>query len=159
MKQTSRIGMIVLVLTALLLSACGAGASPAGGGGKVQTSPTAYTGIVESVDGNAWVVNSQPITVDPAVVQGGPFNVGDPVKIEGHRDAAGFFAVTSVTTPSAQDLTSLPQFGADDNSNSNSNSNENSNDNSNGNSNENSNSNSNENSNDNSNGNSNDKSA
>ena len=72
--------MIVLVLTALLLSACGAGASPAGGG-KVQASPTAYTGIVESVDGSAWVVNGQPITVDPAVVQGGPFNVGDPVKM------------------------------------------------------------------------------
>ncbi len=124
MKPTSRRIVIVLALTAMLLSACGAGAS-AVGGGKVQAVPTAYTGVVESMNGNVWTVNGQTIAVEPAVVQGGPFNVGDPVKIVGKRESSGAFTVANVSAPTAQDMAALPQFGSDDNSNTNSNDNAN----------------------------------
>ena len=133
MKPHTRNVLIVFALTALLLSACGAGASPSDGGGKIIAVPAAYVGIVESLSGNQWTVSGQSITVDPAVVQGGPFSVGNPVRIEGGLDAGGSFKVTRLSTPSAQDLTSLPKFGSDDNSNGNANDNANANANGNGN--------------------------
>jgi hypothetical protein len=130
MKKISRSVLALFVLASLLLGACaGAAASSSPAGSKVQASSVAYTGTIESINGSQWVVNGQTITVDPAVVKDGPFNVGDLVKVEVQVNADGSVTVTRIEVPSAGDLADLPDFG-DDNSND-SNSNDNDDDNSN----------------------------
>lgn len=113
----------VVLLVAYLLSACGGvpTASPgANGVVKVDASMIAYTGIIESIDGDQWVVSGETLTIDPTVVSDGPFQVGDTVKIEGSVEQDGSFTVSSVEAPSSSDLTELPQLG-DENVNANSN--------------------------------------
>ncbi len=118
MKKIAHFLVFVLTIATLLLSACGGSATPNAGGGKVEAIPVAFTGVVESMAGDQWVINGQTVTVDPAVVRDGPFNIGDHVKVEGIVSPDGSFTVSRVETPSAQDLSTLPQFG-DDNSNTN----------------------------------------
>ena len=111
--------LFLLTIGTLVLSACGgAVATPNTGGVKVDALPVAFTGIVESMAGDQWVINGQTVTVDPAVVRDGPFNAGDRVKVEGVVNSDGSFSVSHVETPSSADLSTLPQFG-DDNSNTN----------------------------------------
>ncbi len=118
MNKISRYILVVFVLASMILSACSAAASPAASdGGKVQASSIAYTGTIESINGNQWVVNGQPITVDPSVINDGPFNVGDTVKVEVQVTQDGSVTVTRVEVPSQVDLSLLPGLG-DDNSNS-----------------------------------------
>ena len=80
MKKLSYVLVLVLALTAMLISACGGSAavsapdSSAVGGGKPQASPVEFTGVIESITGNEWTVSGQKITVDPAVVRDGPFS-------------------------------------------------------------------------------------
>jgi hypothetical protein len=146
MKRISSqaITITILILATLLLSACGAGTGAATVGAVQSTAaPAAYRGIVDSISGNQWTVNGQTITVDPSVVLGGPFNAGDPIRIEGSRDSPGSFKVTRVSIPSGQDLSALPLFGSDDNSNGNGNTNSNANSNANANANTNANANAN----------------
>ena len=144
----------VIMLVAYVLSACGgvpqqAEQSPGEQAAiKVRAVEVAYTGVVEAINGNEWTVNGQILSVDPAVVQDGPFQAGDTVKVEGEVNLDGSITVFRVELPSASDLTDLPQLG-NDNANDNANSNDdNSND-------DNANDNSNDND-DNANGNSND---
>lgn len=115
------IRFIVFVLTigTLVLSACAAGvtAAPASvGSGKVKAMPVAFVGTVESMAGDQWVISGTTVTVDPAVVRDGPFNVGDQVKVEGVLNPDGSFTVSRVEVPAPQDAATLPPFG-DDNSN------------------------------------------
>lgn len=120
MKKTTSFAVFVLSIMALLLSACGAAATPNTGGGRVEPIPVAFTGTVESMAADQWVINGQTVTVDPAVVQDGPFDVGDQVKVEGVVNADGSFTVSRVEVPTADDLSTLPQFGVgsgNDNSN------------------------------------------
>jgi uncharacterized membrane protein YgcG len=115
--------LYVLTFATLLLSACGAAAATptaGGSGGKVEALPVAFIGVVESMAGEQWVINGNTVTVDPAVVRDGPFNVGDRVKVEGVVNSDGSFAVSRVEPPTAADLSTLPQFG-NDNSNANTN--------------------------------------
>lgn len=121
MKKTAHFLVFVLTITTLLLSACGGAATPNAGVGKVEAIPVAFTGIVESIAGDQWVINGQTVTVDPAVVRDGPFNTGDQVKVEGAVNPDGSFSVSRVETPSAQDLSTLPQFGNDNSNTNNSN--------------------------------------
>jgi hypothetical protein len=136
----------VLMLAAYLLSAC-AGAVPQTDEStgdqaaiKVRASEVAFTGVVDAISGGEWTVNGQVLTIDPAVVRDGPFQVGDTVKVEGTVNADGSFTVSRLEAPSAEDLAVLPQLGADNqnaNDNLNDNANENANDDSlNGNSND-----------------------
>jgi uncharacterized membrane protein YgcG len=120
MIKTARFLQFILAVATLLLSACGGAATPNTGGGKVEAMPVAFTGTVESIAGDQWVINGQTVTVDPAVVRDGPFNAGDQVKVEGVVNADGSFTVSRLETPSPEDLSTLPQFG-NDNSNANSN--------------------------------------
>ncbi len=112
----------VVLLAAYVLSACGGGApvaSPAEQASvKVDASLVAYTGTIEGMNGNQWIINGQTLTVDPAVVRDGPFQVGDVVKIEGNVNPDGSLTVSRIEAPSAADLTELPRLG-DDNANSN----------------------------------------
>lgn len=125
MKSIYRSYLIVVALAAMLLSACGGAqaAAPAKQAAvKVDASPIAYTGTVESIVGDQWVVSGQLLTVNPAVIQDGPFQVGDTIKVEGDVNPDGSFTVTRVEMPSADDLAQLPQIGdnpATDNANNN----------------------------------------
>ena len=113
----------VILLAAYMLSACGGVPSSSPGAEaaiKVDASLIAYTGTVESMDGDQWVVNGRALTVDPAVINDGPFQVGDTVKVEGSVEQDGSFTVSRIEAPSASDLTDLPQLG-DENINANSN--------------------------------------
>ena len=145
MKKLSYILVLVLALTAMLISACGGSAaisapdSSAVDGGKPQATHVEFTGVIESMVGNEWTVNGQKITVDPAVVRDGPFNVGDTVKVEVQVQADGSMVVSNVETPGAADNSNdvnsndvNSNSNGNDNSNANSNDNDNVNDNTNG---------------------------
>ena len=104
-----------------------------------RQAPVEFTGVIESINGNEWTVNGQKITVDPAVVRDGPFNVGDTVKVEVQVQADGSMVVSSVETPGAADNSNdansndvNSNSNSNDNSNANSNDNDNVNDNTNG---------------------------
>ncbi len=101
MKKLSRIFLIGSVLTAMLLSACGAAAVDSAGANKGNASLVEFTGIIDAINGDQWTVNGQVITVDPAVVKDGPFLVGDKVKVEADVQADGSVVITRVETPSA----------------------------------------------------------
>lgn len=107
---------IVFVLASMLLGACAGAAPVVAGGGKVEASSVAYTGMIESINGSQWVVNGQTITVDPSVAGNGAFNVGDVVKVEVNVGRDGSLTLTSVEIPSQTDLADLPGLG-NDNSN------------------------------------------
>ena len=133
MKQISRVLFFILALGSLLISACGTAASPAVTPVNAAANPSAtplsaaaspsatlenaaevaFLGVIELIDGTQWTINAQTITVDPTVVRDGPFNVGDTIKIEGVMNSDGSFVVTRVESPTAEDLSSLPQLGND----------------------------------------------
>jgi len=104
-KKLSKILIPMLVLAALLISACTGAAAPAGssGGIKVDAAPVEFTGVIEAINGNQWTVGGQVIMVDPSVLRDGPFNVGDTVKVEAEVQADGSLVVTRVEAPSADD--------------------------------------------------------
>jgi len=112
MKKQSYLLVLVLALTSILISACGGSAAisapnaTSGGGSKPQASPVEFTGVIEAINGDQWSINGQTITVDPAVVRNGPFNVGDTVKVEVNVQSDGSVVVNRVEAP-----------GIDDNSN------------------------------------------
>jgi hypothetical protein len=99
MKQTHRAFFVVFMLTAVLLSACGAGAVQ-GASSKVEAD-VIFTGVIESIEGAQWTVNGRTFTVDPSVVRDGPFVVGDTVKVEGAVQADGTVLATRVELPAA----------------------------------------------------------
>jgi hypothetical protein len=125
MKLSFRVLVPVIVLVTLFVSACTA-APAASGGDKVSASPVEFTGVIESINGNQWVVNGQMITVDPSVVGNGPFVVGDTVKVEVKVQTDGSILVTRVEAPVAtgnsndsnsNDVNSNDANGNDTNSN------------------------------------------
>ena len=109
MKKLSYVLVLVLAITAMLISACGGSAavsapdSSAVGGGKPQASLVEFTGVIESIAGAEWTVSGQKITVDPALVPDGTFAVGDTVKVEVQVQADGSMVVSRVASPSADD--------------------------------------------------------
>ncbi len=121
MKENTRFVILtVLMLAALALSACGPSlTASSGGGGKVEASMVEFTGQIEAMNGDQWTISGQTITVDPAVVRGGPFAVGDTVKIQAQVAADGSLTVTGVDVPqaSAGDSNSNDVNTNDDNSN------------------------------------------
>ena len=123
MKRLSYVLVLVLALTAMLLSACGgaagvsAPASTSGGGSKPQAMPVEFTGVIEAINGNQWTVGGQTISVDPAVVRDGPFKVGDAVKVEVQVQADGSMVVSKVELPAPLDVNSNDDNGNDSNSN------------------------------------------
>jgi hypothetical protein len=107
----------VLAITTLLLSACGAAApTPAAPeavvSAKAVAMPVAFVGIVDSITGDQWVISGTTVTVDPAIVRDGPFNVGDRVKVEGVTSSDGSLTLSRVEAPMAQ-----ATAASDDNSN------------------------------------------
>jgi hypothetical protein len=109
----------VLILGALVLSACGAGiatptsATKASASAKVEAMPVAFIGIVDSIAGDQWVISGTTVTVDESVVRDGPFNVGDRIKVEGLVSPNGSLAVTRVESPTPQETATLPSVSVD----------------------------------------------
>lgn len=99
-----------VVLVGILLSACAPAsnsAAPASvGGGKVQPE-VIFTGAIESMNGNQWVVNGQTITVDDSILRDGPFSVGDTVNVQAQVAADGSVTAQRVETPSAKDAVEM----------------------------------------------------
>lgn len=107
--KTFRFFQVVIILSGILLSAC-AGAPPSQsapntspGGGK-PVSEVVFTGTIESMNGDQWVINGQTVTVDPSVLQDGPFVTGDSVKVEARVAGDGSVTAQRVESPSAADL-------------------------------------------------------
>jgi hypothetical protein len=131
MKHITRTLVFILVLTTLLVSACAGAAAPASnsGGGKAQSEVVEFTGVIDAINGNQWTINGQVVTVDPALIKDGPFQVGDTVKLEAQVAQDGSVTVTRVETPSAPDSANGNESLADNsNSNVNDNANANTND-------------------------------
>jgi hypothetical protein len=98
---------IVLLLGGILLSACTA--APANqnttsAGSDKPLTEVVFTGMIESMNGNQWVVNGQTITVDSSTMQDGSFLVGDTIKVQARVAADGTVTAKSVESPSAADL-------------------------------------------------------
>jgi len=132
-KKKSYAFRAIFLVISYLLSACGAVGLQSVGNQEqsvvqVQSQEIAYTGVIEAINGSQWMINGVEVTVEPSVIQGGPFIVGDTVKVEGTVSSDGL-VVMQVQSPTAADLTGLPALGdsvdavADDNNNSNINTN------------------------------------
>lgn len=113
---------VLVVLAGILLSACTAapaassvpGTSSAGGD-KPQFSEVVFTGVIDGMQGDQWVINGQPVKVDPSTLRDGPFVVGDTVKVEALVAGDGSVTAQRVESPSARDLTevsSTPQVSS-----------------------------------------------
>lgn len=101
-----------IILVGILFSACtaapGSSSAPASGGGdKALYSEVVFTGAIESMDGDLWVINGQSIKVDPSVIRDGSFLVGDTVKVEAIVAADGSITAQRVESPSAADLVEM----------------------------------------------------
>jgi hypothetical protein len=106
--------VFVLAIGALGLSACGAiAATPMIASETAGALPVAFIGIVDSIAGDQWVISGTTVTVDPDIVQDGPFVVGDQVKVEGIVNTDSSFTVTRVEDPTPQDVSTLSPFGND----------------------------------------------
>ena len=106
--------VFVLAIGALGLSACGAiAATPIIASETAGALPVAFIGIVDSIAGDQWVISGTTVTVDPDIVQDGPFAVGDQVKVEGIVNTDSSFTVTRVEDPTPQDVSTLSPFGND----------------------------------------------
>ena len=119
MNKISSFFRFAVTITTLLLSACGGAVTTPTTESQIQTaepSSVAFIGMVDSIAGDQWVINGQTVTVGAGAVQGGPFNVGDPVKLQGIVNTDGSFTAAKVEVPTSQDMSSLPSFG-DDNAN------------------------------------------
>jgi uncharacterized membrane protein YgcG len=110
----------VLTIGTLLLSACGAAATPAtpapiatSENASVDAMPVAFVGIVDSIAGDQWVISGTTMTVDASIVRNGPFGVGDRIKVEGFVNPDGSLTVSQVETPTPQDILTATPFVVD----------------------------------------------
>lgn len=105
MKKSMRFTLLsITVLAAYVLSACG-GAAPAVSqpssnpsamdAPKVLAVEVAFSGTVESMNGDQWVVDGKAVTVDPQTVADA-VQVGDLVKVQGKVNQDGTVASTRV---------------------------------------------------------------
>ena len=110
MKHTVRFSSLALLTVfVLVLSACGptAGApvgnapSTSGGAPKAESAPVEFTGTIESISGNQWTVNGQPVVVEAQALGGMTYNVGDTVLVKGNVAQDGTVTVGSVNAPQA----------------------------------------------------------
>lgn len=100
-----------IILAGILLGACAAPVStpaPASGGvDKALYSEVVFTGVIESMSADQWVINGQTIQVDQSVIRDGSFVVGDTVKVEAVVAADGSITAQRVESPAAADLAGI----------------------------------------------------
>lgn len=110
-----------IVLTGILLSACAPAANstaPTNGGGGKGLADVMVSGVIESINGDQWVVNGQTIQVDSSVLRDGSFTVGDRVKVEASMSDDGTVIAQRVETSSAADSVETATSAPDDSSSS-----------------------------------------
>jgi antitoxin component of MazEF toxin-antitoxin module len=105
MNKLSKILIPILVLTTLMISACTGSAVSKGtsGGSKVEAALVKFTGVIEAMDGNEWMVGGQAVTVDPSMLRDVSFNIGDTIKLEAEVQADGSLVVTRLESSAADD--------------------------------------------------------
>ena len=115
MKIPAKIILPVLVLSTLLLSACSgvAALSNSSAGSKVEAAPIEFTGIIQAMNGNQWVVDGQTITIDPSILKDGAFSLGDTVKVQAQTGPDGSITVTQIeieteADPQATEIAGTP---------------------------------------------------
>ena len=84
MKPTPRFFLVLLAIAIVLfagISQVSAAQISEPTGSSALKIEITYTGVIEKMDQNQWVVNGRIVTVDLA--QAGSFQVGDSVKVEG----------------------------------------------------------------------------
>ena len=129
MKKSFRFTLMSAALIgAYLLSACsGALPQPAsndGGTPKVLASEIVFTGIVEQINGDQWVVSGQAFKVDTAASLDSGIAVGDIVKVEGTVSADGSVVALTIETSIVSDDNSNAGNTNDDNTNNTANAND-----------------------------------
>lgn len=98
---------VVIILSGIFLSACAgapsgqAVASAVSAGGDKPISEVVFTGVIEGMNENQWVINGQPVTVDSSILRDGPFAVGDTVKVEARVAGDGSVTAQRVESPAA----------------------------------------------------------
>jgi len=109
-KSAGSVLLTVVVLAAYVLSACGAApaAAPlapadqsATGGSKSQAVVIAFTGTVESINGNQWVVGGRTVTVNDKSLPDANVKVGDLITVEGTIAQNGVIATTHIAAAPA----------------------------------------------------------
>lgn len=73
-----------------------------------------FRGVVESQQGDVWVINGQKVNVGQAAING-QINIGAVVKLEGYYDSSGQFIVTKIETRNSDSGTSIQDNQKDDN--------------------------------------------
>lgn len=121
MKKMSLKLFLAVLTFAMLLSACGGAVSAEPTAGKAQAAFVQFTGIIEAMDGNQWTVNGQVLTVDPSLLGGRAFNVGDTIEMEVEVQSDGAVVVKRVN--GSDDNNSNDDDDSDLNGNSNDNAN------------------------------------
>ena len=109
----------ILVVLAYVLSACSG--APAGQSTNDQLAQpgqaqdVVFTGTVESVNGNQWIVSGQTITVEDGTAAN--IAMGDNVKVEAHVREDGTVTAVHIEISGADDANSNSSNGNDGNSN------------------------------------------
>ncbi len=102
---------VVIILGVLLLSACAGapsnqtGSTTSNVGADKPLSEVVFTGSIEGMNGDQWVINGQTIQVDTSALRDGSFKVGDSVKVEARVADDGSVTAQRVESPSSAKAT------------------------------------------------------
>lgn len=98
---------VAIVLSGILLSACSAASASqpvsqaASVGSDKSVSEVVFTGAIEEMNGDQWIINGQTVGVDPSTLRDGPFAVGETVKVEARVAEDGSVTARRVESSSA----------------------------------------------------------
>jgi hypothetical protein len=111
-KSTRFILLGILSLAAVFMAACNA-ALPAGAEAKLsadgKSAQVEFTGAVDSIAADHWVVSGQSLLVTPQTVIDGSIGVGNNVKVYATVTADGAVTANKIELPIAESSTAVPQ--------------------------------------------------
>lgn len=111
-KSTRFILLGVLTLAAVFMAACNA-ALPAGAEGKLsadgQSAQVEFTGVVDSIAADQWVVSGQALLITPQTVIDGSIGVGNKVKVYATVTADGAVTADKIELPITESSTAVSQ--------------------------------------------------
>ena len=111
-KSTRFILIGVVSLAAVFMAACNA-ALPAGAEAKLsadgQSAQVEFTGVVDSIGADQWVVSGQALLVTPQTVLDGSISVGNTVKVYATVTADGAVTANKIELPISESSTAVPQ--------------------------------------------------
>ncbi len=107
----------ILAILTTVISACGAATPAPLANRKIElqsraanTSTAAeavapvnveFTGTIQGIQGNQWIINGQTVTADPQAVNGANFHVGDAVRVRGTVDQNGVIVASRMGDPAS----------------------------------------------------------